>query len=161
MTASMLERTVLPPEEPLDDLVAALGRLDAGPNTILSGPGGERLVLPAEVFKVLRGVVAAMADGEAVTIASVHQRLTTQEAADLLGVSRPTLVKLLESGEIPFEQPGRHRRVRLTDVLSYRQRRSIQRRESLDRMIEIADESGMYEVPERTDDSLRTGTMTV
>lgn len=153
MTASMLERTVLPPEEPLDDLVAALGRLDAGPNTILSGPDGERLVLPAEVFKVLRGVVAAMADGEAVTIASVHQRLTTQEAADLLGVSRPTLVKLLESGEIPFEQPGRHRRVRLTDVLSYRQRRSIQRRESLDRMIEIADESGMYEqaaTPQRT-----------
>ena len=94
-----------------------------------------------------------MADGEAVTIASVHQRLTTQEAADLLGVSRPTLVKLLESGEIPFEQPGRHRRVRLTDVLSYRQRRSIQRRESLDRMIEIADESGMYEqaaTPQRT-----------
>ena len=153
MTASMLERTVLPPEEPLDELVAALGRLDAGPNTILSGPDGERLVLPAEVLRVLRGVVAAMADGQAVTIASVHQRLTTQEAADLLGVSRPTLVKLLESGEIPFEQPGRHRRVRLTDVLSYRQRRSIQRRESLDRMVEIADESGMYEqaaTPQRT-----------
>lgn len=153
MTASMVERTVLPPEEPLDELVAALGRLDAGPNTILSGPDGERLVLPAEVFRVLRGVVAAMADGQAVTIASVHQRLTTQEAADLLGVSRPTLVKLLESGEIPFEQPGRHRRVRLTDVLSYRQRRSIQRRESLDRMVEIADESGMYEqaaTPQRT-----------
>lgn len=145
MTASMVERTVLPPEEPLDELVAALSRLDAGPNTILSGPDGERLVLPAEVFRVLRGVVAAMADGQAVTIASVHQRLTTQEAADLLGVSRPTLVKLLESGEIPFEQPGRHRRVRLTDVLSYRQRRSVQRRESLDRMVEIADESGMYE----------------
>ena len=145
MTASMLERTVLPPEEPLDELVAALGRLDAGPSTVLSGPDGERLVLPAEVFRVLRGVVAAMADGQAVTIASVHQRLTTQEAADLLGVSRPTFVKLLESGEIPFEQPGRHRRVRLTDVLSYRQRRSIQRRKSLDRMVEIADDSGMYE----------------
>ena len=76
----------------------------------------------------------------------MHQRLTTQEAADLLGISRPTFVKLLESGEIAFEQPGRHRRVRLADVLSYRQRRSTQRRESLDRMVETADESGMYEL---------------
>ena len=153
MNASTLAGTVLPPEEPLDELAAALSRLETEPSTILSGPDGERLVLPAEVFAVLRSVVAAMADGQAVTIAPVHQRLTTQEAADLLGISRPTLIKLLESGEIPFEQPGRHRRVCLADVLSYRQRRSIQRRESLDRMIEIADEGGMYEqaaTPQRT-----------
>lgn len=153
MTASTLAGTVLPPKEPLDDLVAALSRLKAEPSTILSGPGGEQLVLPAEVFAVLRSVVAAMADGQAVTIAPVHQRLTTQEAADLLGISRPTFIKLLESGEIAFERPGRHRRVRLTDVLTYRQRRSIQRRESLDRMVDIADESGMYEqaaTPQRT-----------
>ena len=142
----ILEGTVLPPEEPLDELVAALSRLDAAPNTLLSGPNGERLVLPARVFAVLRGIVAAMADGQAVTIAPAHQRLTTQEAADLLGISRPTFVKLLESGEVPFEQPGRCRRVRLTDVLSYRQRRTTQRRDSLDRMVDIADESGMYEI---------------
>ena len=153
MTALTLAGTVLPPKEPLDELVAALSRLEAEPSTILSGPDGERLVLPAEVFAVLRSVVAAMADGQAVTIAPVHQRLTTQEAADLLGISRPTFIKLLKSGEIPFEQPGRHRRVRLSDVLSYRQRRSIQRRESLDRMVEIAEEGGMYEqaaIPQRT-----------
>ena len=145
MTASTLADTVLPPKEPLDELMAALSSLRAAPTTTLSGPNGERLVLPAEVFEVLRGVVEAMAEGQAVTIAPVHQRLTTQEAADLLGISRPTFVKLLESGEIPFEQPGRHRRVRLADVLAYRQRRSSQRRESLDRMVEIAGESGMYE----------------
>jgi excisionase family DNA binding protein len=98
-------------------------------------------------------VVEAMSRGQAVAIAPVHQRLTTQEAADMLGVSRPTLVKLLESGEIPFEQPGRHRRVRLVDVLEYRDRSSVRRREALDRMVEIADESGMYErtvEPKRT-----------
>jgi excisionase family DNA binding protein len=103
------------------------------------------LVLPPEVFEVLRDVVAAMASGQAVTIAPVHQRLTTQEAADLLGISRPTLVKLLDGGEIPYEQPGRHRRVRLADVLAYQQHRSAQRREALDEMVEIADQSGMYE----------------
>lgn len=87
------------------------------------------------------------------TIAPVHERLTTQEAADLLGVSRPTVVKLLESGEIPFEQPGRRRRVRLADVLAYRERASAEHRAALHRMVEIADEADMYErtaTPKRT-----------
>lgn len=144
MSASTLERTVLPPEEPLDGFRALLSSFEAR-STTLTGPDGERLELPAEVFEVLRDIVAAMAEGQAVTIVPVHQRLTTQEAADLLSISRPTLIKLLESGEIPFERPGRHRRLRLTDVLAYRDRRSTQRRQALDRMVEIADESGMYE----------------
>jgi excisionase family DNA binding protein len=153
MTTSTLEHTVLPPAEPLDDLVAMLRTAGAEPSTTLSGPNGERLILPAEVFELLRDIVEAMAAGQAVTIAPVHQRLTTQEAADLLGVSRPTLVKLLEAGDIPFEQPGRHRRVRLADVLAYRQRSSVERRSALDRMVEIADEADMYErtaTPKRT-----------
>ena len=152
MSASTLEHTILPPEEPLDSLLALLSEAEA-PNTTITGPNGEQLVLPPQVFEVLRDVVAAMAKGQAVTIAPVHQRLTTQEAADLLGISRPTLVKLLEAGDIPFEQPGRHRRVRLADVLAYRAERSVQVRESLDRMVEIADESGMYDktaTPQRT-----------
>ncbi|HQZ34285.1 MAG TPA: helix-turn-helix domain-containing protein [Ilumatobacteraceae bacterium] len=153
MTTPTLERTVLPPTESLDELVAMLSRPGAEPTTTLSGPNGEHLVLPPEIFEVLRGVVDAMASGQAVTIAPVHQRLTTQEAAELLGISRPTLVKLLESGEIPFEQPGRHRRVRLADVLTYRERSSVDRRAALDRMVEIADEADMYErtaSPKRT-----------
>jgi len=153
MATSTIERTVLPPTEPLEALVAMLDGLGSKPTTTLSGPNGEHLVLPPEVFEVLRDVVEAMAQGQAVTIAPVHQRITTQEAADLLGVSRPTVVKLLESGEIPFEQPGRHRRVRLADVLAYRERASVERRVALDRMVEIADEADLYELtatPKRT-----------
>jgi excisionase family DNA binding protein len=153
MSTLAAERTVLPPVEPLDDLVALLNRVGAEPATRLEGPNGESIVLPAEVFEVLRGVIEAMASGQAVTIAPVCQRLTTQEAAELLGVSRPTLVKLLEEGEIPYEQPGRHRRVRLADVLAYRERLSTERRAALDRMIEIADEADLYErtaTPKRT-----------
>ncbi len=153
MTTPTIERTVLPPAEPLQALATMLDGLGAEPTTTLSGPNGEHLVLPPEVFEVLRDVVDAMAQGQAVTIAPVHQRLTTQEAADLLGVSRPTVVKLLESGEIPFEQPGRHRRVRLADVLAYRERASVERQAALDRMVEIADEADLYELtatPKRT-----------
>ncbi|HPU40137.1 MAG TPA: helix-turn-helix domain-containing protein [Microthrixaceae bacterium] len=153
MAAPTIERTVLPPTEPLQALAAMLDGLGAEPTTTLSGPNGEHLVLPPEVFEVLRDVVDAMAQGQALTIAPVHQRLSTQEAADLLGVSRPTVVKLLESGEIPFEQPGRHRRVRLADVLAYRERASVERRGALDRMVEIADAADLYErtaTPKRT-----------
>ncbi len=113
----------------------------------------DSLVVRPETLQVLRSVVEALASGQAVTIAPLHQRLTTQEAADLLGVSRPTLVKLLETGEIPFEQPGRHRRVRLVDVLACRERASLERRAALDRMVDIADEADMYErtsAPRRT-----------
>ena len=152
MSGSTLEHTVLPPAESLDHLLALLTGADA-PSTTITGPSGEHLVLPPEVFEVLRDVVAAMAQGQAVTVAPVHQRLTTQEAADQLGISRPTFIKLLEDGELPYEQPGRHRRVLLSDVLAYRKRRTVQAREALDRMVEIAGESGMYEraaTPKRT-----------
>lgn len=145
MSASTLERTVLPPEESLDSFTTLLSKFK-DPSTTLIGPEGEHLILPAKVFEVLRQVVAAMAEGQAVTIVPVHQRLTTQEAADLLSISRPTLIKLLDAGEIPYEQPGRHRRLRLTDIIAYRDKSSIQRRQALDRMVEIANESDMYEL---------------
>jgi excisionase family DNA binding protein len=151
--SSLMEQTVLPPSGSLDALADVLHRPSAPSSTTIAGPNGEQIVLPAEVFEALRGVVDAMQRGQAVTIAPVQQRLTTQEAADLLGVSRPTLVRLLEDGEIPFEQPGRHRRVRLTDVLAYRERRSRARRQAVDEMVEIAQEAGMYEAtarPKRT-----------
>lgn len=145
------ERTVLPPEEPLDELCELLEGAGAGSIT-LSGSSGDDLMLPRKVVDALSKVVEAMSQGQAVMIAPIHQALTTQEAADL-GISRPSLVKLLETGEIPHERPRSHRRVRLVDVLSYQQRRSAQRRESLDRMVEIAETSGMYEhtvTPQRT-----------
>ncbi len=153
MATPTLEHTVLPPRESLAELGELLESPGAGQATTLEGPRGERLVLPATVFEALREVVQAMADGQAVTIVPVEERLTTQQAADLLGISRPTLVKLLDSGEIPFQRPGRHRRVRLVDVIAYRDRASMERRAALDRMVQIADAADMYDTtatPTRT-----------
>jgi excisionase family DNA binding protein len=111
---------------------------------LLLGPDGEQVPLPAEVYQVLVEVVEAMREGKAITLVPRTQRLTTQEGADFLGVSRPTLVKLLEAGKIPYEQPGRHRRILFTDLLAYQERQRENRRAALDQMTEDADEAGLY-----------------
>ena len=86
-----------------------------------------------------------MRQGKATHVAPQNLLLTTQEAADLLGVSRPTLVKLLEDGAIPFDQPNRHRRVRLHDVLDFRTRRHAAQRAALDQLTEETSALGLYE----------------
>ena len=79
--------------------------------------------------------------------------LTTQEAADLLSISRPTLVRLLSEGEIPFSMRGRHRRVLLRDILDHQERIRQEREQVLDQMAADAEETGLYDVtstPENT-----------
>lgn len=111
---------------------------------LLLGPDGEQVPLPEEVYQVLVEVVEAMREGKVITLVPRTQRLTTQEAADFLGVSRPTLVKLLEDRKIPYDQPGRHRRILFTDLLAYQERQRENRRAALDRMTEDASEAGLY-----------------
>jgi excisionase family DNA binding protein len=112
---------------------------------LLLGPDGEQAPLPEEVYSVLVRVVDALREGKVITVVPRMQRLTTQEAADFLGVSRPTLVKLLEEGRIPYDQPGRHGRILFSDLLTYVQRRRDERRAALDRMTEDASEAGLYD----------------
>lgn len=138
-------RTVLPPED-LTGLRALASFVEShGQRAALLGPDGERVDLPEAVYTVLVNVVQAMEGGRAITVAPTSTRLTTQEAADLLGVSRPTLVKLLESGRIPYERPGRHRRVRLADLLAYRDAASRERVTALDELTRQAASAGGYD----------------
>lgn len=142
-------QTVLPPED-LEAMLDLSRFLERHPEpAALVGPDGQTVPLPLEAFRVLVAVASAMREGKAITVAPIDQLLTTQEAADFLGISRPTLVKLLESGEMPFERPGagRHRRVRLQDLLRYRDRRRVERREALDALTREAIEDGLYDTP--------------
>lgn len=150
MTA-MTERTLLPPEHPegLSGVLALLALLapQTAGHATLTGPDGTQLELPGEVFEVLREVISALSQGLAITIAPHQTVLTTSEAAQLLGVSRPTLVRLLESGEMPFDKPGRHRRVRLADLLAYQQRSRRGRAALLDQMVAASEDAGLYDLP--------------
>lgn len=136
---------VFPPDD-LDALVDLArfveSRTEPG---LLVGLDGEKIPLPPEVYRVLRRAVEVMRQGNATLVAPQNLLLTTQEAADLLGVSRPTLVKLLEVGAIPFDQPNRHRRVRLQDVLDFRARRHAAQRAALDQLTEETSAHGLYE----------------
>lgn len=115
---------------------------------VLVGPDGEQIPLPMPAYEVLRTVVNAMERGASVSVEPVDRQLTTQQAADLLGVSRNTLVRLLDEHELPFERLGesRHRRLRLHDVLAYRERKRTDRRSRLDELTRQAAEDGLYDV---------------
>jgi excisionase family DNA binding protein len=112
------------------------------PRYFLSGSApGDRVELPEEVYRVLRQVVEALQHDLAVTVAPTTKTLTTQQAAELLGVSRPTVIKLLDEQKIPFERVGTHRRILLRDLLEYRKRRRADQYEALDSTaVDIRDE---------------------
>lgn len=157
MTTKASDRkTVLPPQD-LEGMLDLSRFLDhvTEPAALL-GPDGQVVPLPMEAFAVLRDVVHAMRHGQAIMVAPIDQLLTTQEAATFLGISRPTLVKLLESDVIPHERPGagRHRRVKLQDVLEYQSRKRVDRRSALDDFTHEAARAGLYDTDVEYGDAL-------
>jgi excisionase family DNA binding protein len=111
----------------------------------LRGSNGEadELVLPGHVIQMLLTVLSEMSQGNAISLIPRHQELSTQEAASILNVSRPFLVGLIEQGEIPHHKVGSHRRVRLEDVLTYKERVDEQRLDALDRLTGVSQDEGM------------------
>lgn len=109
----------------------------------LVAPNGDQRFIPDEIFRALEQVASALANGNGVTVAPNGMLLTTQEAADFLGVSRPTLVKLLESGVIAHEKRGRHRRVALRDLVEYQQQFRVERKAKLTDLAREGQRSGI------------------
>lgn len=101
------------------------------------------LVLPTSALRLLVDILGELAIGNAVKVVPIHAELTSQEAADLLNVSRPHLVKMLEEGAIPFTKTGRHRRIRFSDLMAFKQQRDAQSQEAMEALVRQAQELGM------------------
>jgi excisionase family DNA binding protein len=99
--------------------------------------------LPTSALCLLMDILAEQADGNAVKVVPVHAELTTQEAADLLKVSRPHLVKLLEEGGLPFHRTGKHRRVRFADLMLFKARRDRTSEQAMEALAKQAQELRM------------------
>ncbi|NWA27808.1 helix-turn-helix domain-containing protein [Pseudomonas gingeri] len=99
--------------------------------------------LPTTALRLLVEILAELAAGNAVQVVPVHAELTTQEAADMLNVSRPHLIKLLESGELPFHKTGKHRRVRFAELMAYKTQRSLDSEQAMAELAEQAQQQRM------------------
>ncbi len=104
---------------------------------------GEACVIPAAALNMLKEILVQLSLGNGVTLMPVHAELTTQQAADLLNVSRPYLVKLVEEQKLPFRLVGAHRRILLEDVMRFKARQNDQRQQALEAMAAEAQELGL------------------
>lgn len=163
-SVALKQETYLPEDgeqlaEVYDFLTAheAAGRGRPDPRYFLSGAEpGDRIELPAELYRMLRQVVEALQRGLAVTVAPQTMTVTTQEAADLLGVSRPTVIKLLDEHKIPYERVGSHRKILLRDLLEYRERRRAEQYAALEATaIDVDDEEGVEMMLDRLREARR------
>jgi len=103
----------------------------------------ETVAIPASAFRLLNDILAEMAKGNAVTLIPIHAELTTQQAADILNVSRPFLIRLIEDGKIPCRKVGTHRRVRFQDLIQYKRFMEQERLKVLEELTAQAQELDM------------------
>ena len=127
-------------------ILSSVQNSDSSTQTIKveSENGEERsLSIPTVAYEMLIDVLSQMAQGNAVTLIPVHAELTTQQAANILNVSRPYLVKLLESGEIPYYKVGKHRRILAQELYNYKSDIDAKRSQTLDELTALTQELGL------------------
>jgi excisionase family DNA binding protein len=125
-------------------LAAHIGHGNSLRLEVKSGTLSEELVLPPAAVRLLLCLLTELGHGNAVTLTPIRAELTTQQAADLLNVSRPHLVKLLDEGAIPSRKVGTHRRVQLEDLLAYKRDFLAKRHAALDELQALSQELDMY-----------------
>lgn len=121
-----------------------VGRLLRRGRVKLAGPKGENMSIPEPLYSLMKDAVRNLTQGRSVVLIPEEKQLTTQQAGELLGVSRPFLIRLLDAGEMPFSLVGKHRRIKLSDVVDYAKRKA-DRKTALDKMARDAFNAGLYD----------------
>lgn len=152
MTHTDLTRTVLPDAKEIAaavessrQLAAFLSSKHETQRIELVGEAQQREIveLPTFALRLLGEILSELALGNAVKVVPIHAELTTQEGADMLNVSRPHLVKLLDQGALPHTKTGRHRRIRFADLMAYKAQRERASHTAMDELAAQAQELGM------------------
>ena len=144
--ATMLRPPVLPSGAEISQAQASLKLLKkdrSDEHFAIGSPSGLKVPLSESAFDLLLNVLTEISRGNAVLVVPINAELTTQEAADLLNVSRPYLVRLLDQQKIPFHLVGRHRRVLFLDLMQYRQQSKRSRFKAMQELTEIDEEQGI------------------
>ena len=113
---------------------------------IVENDGQEHeVIIPAVAYRLLIDILTQMAQGNAVSLVPIQAELTTQEAAELLNVSRPFVIKQIEAGLIPHHKVGKHRRIHFNDLIAYKEQTDRSTSAALDEMVAISQEMGLYD----------------
>jgi excisionase family DNA binding protein len=112
----------------------------------LTGCGGRTVQVPASALDGFLATLEAVADGATVEVVRTEAAVSTQQAAQILNVSRPTVVRLFDTGEIASYKVGSHRRAKLKDVIEYLHAEEVRRRAALDEMVRDAEDAGLYDL---------------
>lgn len=106
----------------------------------------EPIILPAGAVAMLKDILEAMAAGHSITMIPHHAELTTVQAADILNVSRPYLIKLLKEDKIPYRKVGTHRRILMEDLMAYKEITDRESRAAMDELVALSEELGLYDL---------------
>lgn len=105
----------------------------------------DKIVIPIRALKLLGDILKAMSQGKPISIVPVATEVTTQKAAEILGCSRPYLVKLLEDGKIEFTKVGKHRRIMFEDILKYKKQMKEEQKKNIIDIMNFDEELGLYD----------------
>lgn len=131
--------------ESYDALVSTLEQIHSEYPEIEIEETNERIKIPLNALKLLAKILKETSQGKPISIVPIATEITTQAAAELIGCSRPHLIKLLEKGEIKFTKIGKHRRIKYQDVLEYKKRVKAEQRKLLIEIMQADEESGLYD----------------
>lgn len=129
----------------LEALSNALAQLNTEKVDIEIEGRNDKIVLPLSALKFLEDVLKNMSEGKIISIVPFATEVTTQKAAEILGCSRPHLIKILEEGKIPFTKVGRHRRIMYEDVAAYKKKMKEEQRQHIIDIMAADEEDGLYD----------------